>query len=129
MSLKDVHSDPKRVLGDRLISARKMRDLSQYELARRCGLSNKSIYQFEAGNHEPSLSSIRKIALCLEVSVDYLMGIRNQPTGGQVRDSFGKLMENLSAQERNVVRSLVEILITKKNMRNKSYLLDAKDTL
>ena len=117
------------IIKNRLISARKMRDISQTELAHRCGLTSESISLLESGAREPCVSSLLKLAVALEVSVDYLMGIRSQPTGGQVRDSFTKLFNRLLPQERKVVRSLVEVLIAKKTLQETTPFFDAKESL
>lgn len=106
------------VFPERLIAARKLMDLSRTEVARRCGMNVHAISAFEEGTREPCFSSLKKLALSLEVSVDYLMGIRDQPTGGQVRDSFTKLFNRLLPQERHVIRNLVCTLITIKSTRN-----------
>lgn len=59
---------------------REERGLSQLELGLELDIGNTSIQQYEAGLHEPSFSTLIKIADYFDVTVDYLIGrtpIRN----------------------------------------------------
>lgn len=53
-------------------SRRKKLGISQYRLAKLSGLSQGALSHFEAGNREPRLSSLRKIAAALECQVQDL---------------------------------------------------------
>lgn len=46
-----------------LRTERKDADLSQSELADRVGISQPALSQIESGNNDPTLSTVRKIAL------------------------------------------------------------------
>lgn len=52
---------------------RKMRGLSQAELAERAGLSQPSIGAIEAGRKSPTLRTLEKIASALGISVSDLL--------------------------------------------------------
>lgn len=58
----------------RLEEARKAKKLSQEELGKLLGLSRFPIIDWEAGRKSPDLFMASKIADCLDVSFDYLMG-------------------------------------------------------
>jgi transcriptional regulator with XRE-family HTH domain len=69
---------------DGLIRAfRKQRGLSLRELASKSGLSPSLVSQVERGISEPSISSLRKIAEALDVSIFYLLddrpGLQDSP--------------------------------------------------
>lgn len=60
---------------DNLQKARKLRGLTQSELSVKAGIHVGAIGHFESGGREPSCSNIRKLAVALMVSSDYLLGI------------------------------------------------------
>ena len=57
-----------------LVVARKMRGLSQGELAARAKLLPMTISHYETGERGPSLENLVKLADALNVSVDFLIG-------------------------------------------------------
>ena len=91
---KDLAVFPKR-----LRAAREQLDISQHELARLCGLSINQISRYELGVREPTSASLIKIARVLNVSMDYLTGLTDDPHG------------LLAAQDLNVYeREVINIL-------------------
>ena len=66
-------------IGNNLIRLREERNLKQYEAAEQIGISRQTLALYEtpdkqAGNHKPSLETLRKIAQFYGVSIDYLCG-------------------------------------------------------
>ncbi len=61
-------------VGDQIKQCREALQLSKSELAIKSGLTPAAITQFEQGDREPSLESLKKLADALEISVDYLVG-------------------------------------------------------
>ncbi len=55
--------------------------LTQHELARICGFGVNQISRYETGTHDPSSTALKKIATILDVSMDYLMGLTDEPHG------------------------------------------------
>ena len=66
-----------RTFAESLRLARKRRDLTVEALARICSMSQPNISHFESGRREPSLANLRKIAVALDVTADYLLGLTN----------------------------------------------------
>ena len=63
-------------LGDRLKTSRERRGWSQRDLARQAAVDNAWIARLESGErHNISLEAAARLALALEVSVDYLAGV------------------------------------------------------
>lgn len=59
----------------KLKNLRKMRGLTQGDLAWRIGAKNaNTIYQYEAGVRSPSVKTLRKIAQALECTIDDICG-------------------------------------------------------
>jgi transcriptional regulator with XRE-family HTH domain len=65
---------------DRLRSLREQQGWSQRELAKRCGFSDALIRKYESENIEPSVPALKKVAEELKVSVDYLLGMSDDPS-------------------------------------------------
>jgi len=65
----------------RLRIVREALNVSQHELARLCGLSINQISRYELGLREPTSTSLIKIARALNVSMDYLVGLTDEPNG------------------------------------------------
>lgn len=56
---------------DALVAERKRQKLKQEEVAERMGVSQSAVSQFEAGDRDPQLSTIRRYALALGVMVEH----------------------------------------------------------
>jgi transcriptional regulator with XRE-family HTH domain len=54
---------------------------SQRELGRRCGFEETLISKYERGEFDPTSSSLKVMAENLGVSIDYLLGMTDEPHG------------------------------------------------
>jgi transcriptional regulator with XRE-family HTH domain len=69
-------------LGDRIRKARGKRGLSQRALAEKLGITRAAMSQIESGvTRDPSGSRLRDMAVELNVSVDYLVGLTEEADG------------------------------------------------
>ncbi len=68
------------MLNENIRKLRIARNLSQVELARKLGVSKQSVSNWENDNIQPSVDMLVKIAGCLNVSTDYLLGISQEKT-------------------------------------------------
>lgn len=66
-------------IGDRIREARKQQALSQTDLARRVGVTQPAVANWESGVHDPRRLMLAKIADVLEVSADWLAGGARSP--------------------------------------------------
>jgi len=64
---------------DRLKELRKARGITQKAMAEYLGIQETSYQHYEYGKREPNHDSTVKIANVLNVSVDYLLGISDNP--------------------------------------------------
>ena len=64
---------------DRLKELRHEKGLNQIELAKQLGVSNGIISLWENNLREPGRYSLVQIAVFFDVSVDYLVGLRDTP--------------------------------------------------
>jgi transcriptional regulator with XRE-family HTH domain len=64
----------------RLREAREAKGWSQTDLATRTGLEPSAISHFECGRREPSAGNLVILAIQLQVSTDYLLGLKKPTT-------------------------------------------------
>lgn len=68
------------IVKDRLKSARKIKDLKQKELEAMSGIPQNTISRIELGkNPEISTRTLAALARALNVSADYLLGLKDEP--------------------------------------------------
>lgn len=84
--------------GNRLRKLRKDRNLTQRQLAELIGVKNSVISFYEVGERTPSPDVLRKLAMALHVSTDFLLGIERTAT----LDASG-----LNEQDRQVVQTII----------------------
>ena len=85
-------------LGNRLRQLRKDRNLTQQQLAELIGVKNSVISFYEVGERLPSPDVLRKLAMALHTTADYLLGIER----GVTVDVSG-----LDEQDRLVVQMVI----------------------
>lgn len=92
--------------GNRLRKLRKDRKLTQQQLAELIGVKNSVISFYEVGERIPSPDILRKLAIALHVTADYLLGIERTA----ILDATG-----LDEQDRLVVQMMIGRLREKNN--------------
>jgi len=96
-----------------LITLRKERSLTQQEMADKVGLHVNQIRRYEAGNAQPSLEALKKIALAMNITIDSLVfddGERDPDE--DLRLQFEALSQ-FSPEEKKIARAVIEGLILK----------------
>jgi len=63
-----------KTLGDSLRNAREAKNLTQKEVAKKTGINNKTISNYENDVSSPDPNALRTFADVYETSVDYLLG-------------------------------------------------------
>ncbi len=71
-------------LGKRLTRLRKDHNMSREDLAKRLGLSYWAIAKYETDERVPSPDILSKISEVFSVSVDYLLGLVDDPNPAQL---------------------------------------------
>ncbi|MBE3586625.1 MAG: helix-turn-helix transcriptional regulator [Thermoanaerobacter sp.] len=62
------------MLGHNLKKIRQDKGLSQLKLSKLSGVAQSSISEIESGKSNPNISTLRKLASVLEISLDELLG-------------------------------------------------------
>lgn len=116
------------ILANHLREVREKRKMSKIEVARRAGVSYHSYRSYEDPNHgsDPSAEVLASIAIVLETSVDYLIGLSNSPMhigmlnkleyvkmGPEDRGIVDDLMLLSEEDKRKIHKSILEMLETK----------------
>ncbi|USF26773.1 hypothetical protein N510_001705 [Firmicutes bacterium ASF500] len=65
-------------LSERLYSLRKERKLTQDSVAKELGISMKSYCRYEKNEREPTASLLVEMAMLYHVSLDYLVGLKDE---------------------------------------------------
>jgi len=103
------------VFRERLKSARELRGYSQEELAKRARMPSSSIAHFETGR-KPSFDSLKRIAIALEITTDYLLGRVDSPELAQEGDPLYRDVAKLKGHDREIAKDFLEML-AKRNAR------------
>jgi transcriptional regulator with XRE-family HTH domain len=102
---------------ERLVTLRKARNLTQQALAGMVDMHISQIRRYEAGQSQPTLDAIRKLARSLHVSADMLL-FENDERGpdDELKLQF-EAVSRFDAEEKHVVRSLLDSMILKHEAR------------
>ena len=64
--------------GNRILELRANFGLSQSELAKKVGVTNKAVSKWETGKSKPTTNVIRKLAALFNVDVNELLSVREE---------------------------------------------------
>lgn len=87
-------------IGERIKDLRLYSNLTQYELSQKADISRSVLSAYENNTAIPTATVIAKIAVALNVSADYLLGLEND-YGAKVAAPMG---EQLTASERELIK-------------------------
>ncbi len=96
---------------ERLAALRRERDLTQQVLADKAGVHVAQIRRYEAGQNQPALDVIRKLAIALQVSADMLVfDIDERGPDDDLRLQF-EALQRLTPEEKKVAKIVLEGLL------------------
>ena len=84
--------------------------MSQAELAGVAGLPPSSIAHFERGTRKPSFDNLRKLAIALDVTTDYLLGRVDSPDAAAAADPLYRHGAKLTAEDRQLATDFIQML-------------------
>ena len=90
------------IVGQRIREARKHRGITGEKLAECIGIATESLRHIEIASSKPSLQTLYRIAIALNVSMDYLTG-RTPNAIDSLTKRFG-----LSPKQENLLKELLE---------------------
>ena len=91
----------------KLKELRRKQGITQAELASRIGVVESAISLYESGKREPDISTLIKIAKCLNTTVDYLIDMPNNANNKTQQQQE----ESLTEDEKQLLRAYRTITI------------------
>jgi transcriptional regulator with XRE-family HTH domain len=104
-------------LPSRLIALRKERGLSQQAMAEAIGIHANSWKKYETGQTQPSLEALKKIAVALHVSTDFLLFEEHERGPHDDLVLQFEAVSQLPPEEQAVVKDVLESLVIKYQAR------------
>lgn len=108
------------MLGERLLFLRKNAGLTQDELAEILKINKHSISSYERGKSEPPDVIKVEIAVYFNVSVDYLLGLTNDPNPNRVTHPVLLLPDDFPESAKKSLRDYADFLISKSQAEKQS---------
>jgi len=96
--------------GKRIIELRKLKGISQTELASQLGIHKNVLGRYEREEAKPSIEVAKNIADLLEVSLDYLTGKIDTEVDKDIVDTV-MTIQNLPEDERNRILFTIDALV------------------
>lgn len=94
----------------RLKAIRELRGLTQFDLAEKAGFHPAKVSHFETGYAKPSLKNLSRLAVALDVSTDYLIGLTMDHLGKN--GDAPKGWEKLSSRDRSTIEGLIKGMLS-----------------
>ena len=104
-------------LAKRLIVLRKQKNLTQQQMADTLGIHVNSLKKYEAEQALPSLDALKKIAIALHVSTDFLLFEEHERGPSDDLALQFEAISQMPDDEQMVVREVLEGLIIKHQSR------------
>ena len=104
-------------LTHRLITLRKQLGLTQQQMADTIGIHVNSLKKYEAGQAQPSLDVLKKIALALHVSTDSLLFDEHERGPDDTLKFQFEAVTNMPPEDRQAIKTLLDSMIVKNRTR------------
>lgn len=105
------------MIGERLQELRKDKGLSQEDLAKILGVSHYTVSSYECNRSDPDDKSKVILAKLFDVSVDYMVGLVDEPVSYNREGRSVKIPSDFSDKEFDDVLKFVEFLKFNKNKK------------
>lgn len=106
------------LIGVRVATLRCERKWTQKELAERCGLAQNYLSNIENNHSIPSLETLTKICIALDVTPNQLLlGAAKQETN-YLNNDFAELFSQCTPQEKRCILRFIEVMIEERNRGN-----------
>ena len=103
------------MIGERLQELRKDHGVSQAQLAELLGVSHYTISSYECNRSDPDDNSKIIIAKLFDVSVDYLLGLIDEPLSFNRNNRTAPLPQSFTKEDYGDVLDYIKFLEFKKN--------------
>ena len=103
------------MVGDRLRKLRKDKGIKQEELGYIIGVDKSTVSLYEIGKIDPSDKVKIEIAKHFNISIDYLIGIIDEPVPFYNNDLFLRLPNDMSIEERKLLFDYMDYLVFRRH--------------
>ena len=107
-------------VGDKIKQLRKIKNLSQKQVAMELGMDQPQYSRIENGRVEPTITSLKKIAKVFDISLSELVkedGDLNEEINMPLLEKV-KLIEQLDENEKNSILTIIDMAISKKRFKD-----------
>ena len=108
--MKEEQAGKENNFARRLKFARYNTGWTQEKLGKKVKVPTSSIAQFETNARKPSFDTLKNLAVALNISADYLLGIVDELTIATPA-RFAKKLERISVDDRVLLDEFIELLI------------------
>ena len=105
-------------IGLRITELRKKKGWSQTDLAKKIEASREAIGKYERNEALPSVETAKKIADCLDVTLDYLVDSEALPTLDKKTLKRLKNIQTLSEEDKTHVFAMLDAFLFKSNVQS-----------
>jgi transcriptional regulator with XRE-family HTH domain len=98
-----------KILSDRIKSRRLEKNLSQKELSELIGIKKSTVSSYERDNSSPDVDKLKKIALVLGTTSDYLLGLSDNKIGENIAEDTKEVINTI--EEKNLSTTDIEYII------------------
>ncbi|MCL2841344.1 MAG: helix-turn-helix domain-containing protein [Defluviitaleaceae bacterium] len=98
------------MIGERLKAIRRRKRISQETLGEIVGVQKTTISLYESGKSNPSDMVKTEISRYFNVSLDYLLGLIDEPVPYYTKDAFLKLPDNVTDEEKFLLSEMLKYL-------------------
>jgi transcriptional regulator with XRE-family HTH domain len=97
----------------RLVALRKEKSYTQQQMADTIGIHVSQVKRYEAGDTQPSLEVLRKIALALNISADLLLFDKSEREPDEDLKLQFEAVSQMSEQDKQAIKAMLEGMIIK----------------
>ena len=101
----------------RIIKLRKEKQLTQQDMADKIGIHVNQIRRYESGATQPSLEALKRIAVAMNVTIDWLVFEEDERGPDEDLMLQFEALSQFDEEERKVAKALLESLILKHNAK------------
>lgn len=101
----------KKLLGERIKELRKSRKLSQDKLSEQIGIDPKHLSRIEVGSSYPSLSTLEKIAIALNVEIKEFFEFEHLRGQKELINNTVKLLKDADEERVKLISKVIRALV------------------
>lgn len=133
MSSGTKKTERRALFGQRLIQIRKAKGLTQLELGKRIGVSQRIIHHYENKAEYPPTQKLIDLAMALDLSLDELLGLSKSEglnVSQNIKPTLAKrlrLASNLPSNDLKALTTFIDALLLKQQVKDSPEHIEGTD--